>query len=66
VRLVVQKNAAADDVRIRAELFGPEDVAQHHNLMLAELIFLREERPAEGGFNAKNVKIMRRDTAGAK
>ena len=60
VRLAVQLNDTIDDVGIGTELALPQRMADHRDLMLAELILTGQEGPAQGRFDAEDTEVTSR------
>src|SRR5258706_2662524 len=58
VGLPIENDLAADDIGIRPELVAPKHAAQHNDFLLAELILIRKEQAAFGGFHPENVEVM--------
>ena len=59
VRLVVEKDRAVDDGRIRAELGDPHAVTDDRHLVFAQLVLTGKKRPAQCRFGAKHLEVAR-------
>src|SRR6185369_14276876 len=55
-RFSIQRDTAIDDRRIAIETSLPERIAQHNNMFLTDLIFIRQKSPSKRGCNAENRK----------
>src|SRR6185503_15734829 len=55
-RFSIQRDIAINDRRIAIETSPPERLTQNNNMFLTDLIFTRQESPAERGCNAENGK----------
>ena len=59
--LVVEKNRAIDDRRIRTKLADPEYMAEDHHVVLPKLVFIGQKRTSQLHMDAVDVEKMRRD-----
>ena len=55
-RFAIERDVAIHDRRIAIEATLPEAFAEHDDVVLTGLIFIRQKRPAQRGFDAKNRK----------
>jgi hypothetical protein len=57
----VEYDLPAEDAAVGAELGLPQPVAQHGDIPLAQLIFVRRERPPQNRLDSEDVEVVRRD-----
>src|SRR4051794_5612791 len=58
VRLAIKLDGAPDDARVSTEVGLPKRIAEHRHTMLAQLVFIRSERPPPNCANAEDVEAV--------